>query len=90
LQLVVRQFDALERGFVQTSNLTLDKQLKGHLRNEEGAAGTGGVANGGADVVLGEAVRGVDLVQMASKYLREDVVDTGTAIPGGSEHPVSG
>ena len=78
LKLFVDKINTLETRLEHETNLTLNEQLKGHLRDKESWAGSHGVADGVEDVRSIETFKRLDRIESIGEGVVKDVADPGS------------
>lgn len=74
-ELFVHELDAPQAGRFEELDLWLNKQVKRDLGHEKARARAGGVPDRGADVLVLERLRGLDVRERVAKDVIENVVD---------------
>jgi len=81
----VNQVCALQRWHLQTGDLCAQKVLESSLGQEQRLSQTVGVADGCADVVIGQVLKRVELVDRLDEHLRENELN-----PRATDHRLPG
>ncbi len=74
-ELLVHKLDTPQARRLEELDLRLDEQVKRDLGHKQARARAGGVTDGGADVLVLERLRGIDIRERISKDVIENVVD---------------
>lgn len=81
----MNQVCALQRWHLQTGDLCAQKVLESSLGQEQRLSQTVGVADGCADVVIGQVLKRVELVDRLDEHLRENELN-----PRATDHRLPG